>query len=631
MREFFSVEEIQRLEEGLPRPSVWSEDLLVPFQVRQLRNAKLIWLNKRWFLERGLDAADQPTLTRISGWLLSTFAFVRPGAGDKASAFTGRTKTAYADRYGSSGGTAPHGGSGRVAVDGCFQAKGVGITPLVGVNAPADHANGCATLAAGIREAVFSEVVCAEFPHGAVPVIALLDTGLYVPPTEKARSKAAQAVRRGIVVRPCVIRPAHAERASLFSRSVTGYVNPQSNDVQRTRDVVRRWSTEGTDEGQDRIPSLRTTIRRTAEQAAFGRVHRIFNGGYFSSNLGITGQLLDFGNMHALPDWANARVLGHAAGFGKELDALDVLVRSMDFYFRKYGGDSYYDNAAVLGDHARACFRKAFTQECLRLFHAENLDDSKMEDNIAHRLERYFTAQQRHRRRYNAGMVDERACSVSHDWLYDAIKDVQKPVMCEAGDASHVLDEIFHFLHEAFQSRSNFDELLWISWVTALRLLRPRTAISHDILMHRIKDLVTRLDFGRPGTYQEVDALINDAIDAGRQHWPRLPLGLGVLGHVTLEGCSALLCTKAPNAPIQIWIEAICMKNAVNVFGTWIPVEDVQAFDVKQHGVYRTFLVTSGEPDLDGVNYLRLGPHRILLPPIKNYVLKNPGQQSPWV
>jgi hemolysin-activating ACP:hemolysin acyltransferase len=203
-----------RLENGLPRLGEWSSQMFVPFEARQLRRARVLWINRRWFLERQIDVSRANVRDRLANWLLDEFAYAVTGNAGAGDAFTSRVRTLYADRYGISSGQSGHGGSGRVATIGCFQAKGIGAAPLVGAGANWVHSSGCCSVEEGIREAICGEVAATEFPHGAVPVIAILDTGLYVcPPVDAKRPENTHSVRRAIIIHLAVLRVAHAERA----------------------------------------------------------------------------------------------------------------------------------------------------------------------------------------------------------------------------------------------------------------------------------------------------------------------------------------------------------------------------------------------------------------------------------
>ena len=234
----FSADEIARLKRGLPRLAQWSNSILGPFDARRLRSGAVAWVNHRWFLERGFDLSQGGVRERVIAWLVDEFAWC---VATNGKGFASEGRTLWADRYGSSDGSCPYGGSARVATIGCFQVKGIGQTPMVGKGAVAGHTHGCLSLAECLREAIWAEFAEAEFPRGAVPVIAVLDTGLeFSSPDSEDRYD--QNVRRGILIRPAVVRPAHAERAPLFGHPVGDFINRQSEDVQRTRDVIARWA-----------------------------------------------------------------------------------------------------------------------------------------------------------------------------------------------------------------------------------------------------------------------------------------------------------------------------------------------------------------------------------------------------
>lgn len=203
---FFSAAEAKRLHSGLPRLDEWSNHLLVPFQAQQLQRARVLWINRRWFLERDIIVTDPDVERRVRNWLIAEFGYSVPRKEDPVGAFTKQVKTFYADRYGSTTGKSVHGGSGRAATLGFFQAKGIGLTPLAGVGANWVHSHGCASMEESVREAIYSEIACAEFPHGAVPVIALLDTGLQTHPRHPLTTN-AQPLQRALIIRARGITP----------------------------------------------------------------------------------------------------------------------------------------------------------------------------------------------------------------------------------------------------------------------------------------------------------------------------------------------------------------------------------------------------------------------------------------
>jgi hypothetical protein len=81
---FFSPEETTRLEKGLPRLGEWNSQMFVPFEARQLRRARVLWINRRRFLERSIDVFRADVRDRVTNWLLneSAYAMSEEGAGD---------------------------------------------------------------------------------------------------------------------------------------------------------------------------------------------------------------------------------------------------------------------------------------------------------------------------------------------------------------------------------------------------------------------------------------------------------------------------------------------------------------------------------------------------------------------
>jgi hypothetical protein len=294
-------------------------------------------VNRRWFQERLFDLQDRYVLSRVCAWLLDDFAYIAVPDENFTSVLRHDTTTLWADRYGSSQGLSVHGGSGRVSVTGAFQCKGVGPTPLASPYAPSGHSHGCLSFAEAIREAIFAESASAEFPHGALPVIAIIDTGLNFS-SPNPDDEYDQNAPRALLVRPWAIRIAHCERAPLFKTSITGFKNVQAVDVLRTKEIIGTWigSTEPCHHQAAVHQKVLALFEEIVEQIAFGQVHRLFSGGYFSSNLTIHGELLDFGNMHTLPNWNCAQVHSVVEGFGREMRLLRSVVMSLTFHVFKY-------------------------------------------------------------------------------------------------------------------------------------------------------------------------------------------------------------------------------------------------------------------------------------------------------
>jgi len=233
----------------------------------------------------------------------------------------------YADRYGG-GGLAGNGGSGRTVLVNGYLVKGVGRTPLIGLTADKKHCTGAAYLQESVRETIFAEIVAAEFPHSAVCTIAIIDTGISVVWNTPDGPKEE---RRVLLVRRAVIRAAH------FERSV-GFVSKDAHDgVNDWSRVSRMIGTVAATIGHvATLTMIDAFWTKWATQLGYSVAHRLTQGGNFSSNIAIDGQLLDFGTASALPSWASIVVLDGAVLFGNDLTALTQALNSMSYYLGRH-------------------------------------------------------------------------------------------------------------------------------------------------------------------------------------------------------------------------------------------------------------------------------------------------------
>lgn len=240
LQEYLTPEEIVRLEEGLPRLEEWSSQILVPFRGYRLRNVRVVWLNRRWFGERHFDLRDHSVHKRVSEWAVGTFAYISPKGEDFKNVDYSDSRELYADRYGSSSGHSVHGGMRPRNYYWEVSSQRHRANTVSRPGAPAGHSHGCMSLAEAVLEALFAEIAAAEFPCAAVPIIAIMDTGLTFSSPDP-EDKYDQNVPRAIAVRPAAVRIAHAERAPLFKSSVTGFANVQATDALRTKEIIDTW------------------------------------------------------------------------------------------------------------------------------------------------------------------------------------------------------------------------------------------------------------------------------------------------------------------------------------------------------------------------------------------------------
>ncbi|MFC5437309.1 hypothetical protein ACFPME_12125 [Rhodanobacter umsongensis] len=570
INDVFRPDEVAMLHEGIVDLAEVSNSLLVPFTAYQLAACRVAWLNVRWFLQRGLDVTSAVERRRAEGWLLAEFGF----AIDNGPSTCGErlAKVFHADRYGSSEGTTPHGGSGRSGIAGRFSAKGIGPTPLVGAGATPGHAHGCATLEECLREAVYSEVVGAEFPFGAVPVIAVLDTGLMFSDPD-AQDSRRRLTRRGLLIRPTVLRPSHAERAPLFRARVSAGDQGQAlqqDDVLRTRTVVRTWLNGNLP--KDIVAAPEVWVVRMAQQIAYAQVHRLTNGGVFSSNMSLAGELMDFGNAHALPDWSHANLLDHAAGFGGEMWALRAVVRSIAFYLWKYGshGDEREKIERSLHAKAEAAYQQAFDRECLGLF--GQADDVGASPSLVPALRRYFEDQQRRRVRYQYGRA-ERQSGAPTSWLGDEAMAYLDPT-AQARSDGRVSEPIHRCLQASLSTRPAGADRLKGAYVTAVRRLSRRSSLDRGELIGRLTRLVDEAINSSQPIASPIEAVLDDLIGRSRTHWRHLPEGQVVLRKKALGRSCLLFCQDPASGAQALWLSGVALAERLHWFNTWIPADE---------------------------------------------------------
>lgn len=583
---YLSPAAISRLEQDLPDLREWSAQLLVPFRAQRLRGASVAWLNRRWFQERLFDLDDAPTRERIHDWVLREFAFVSASRTEgHVSLATSESKTIFADRYGSSDGLAPHGGSGRVAIVGRFQCKGIGQTPLVSPEAPGGHSHGCISLAEAIREAIFSEIATVEFPHGAVPVIAIIDTGLTFSSPDPD-DQYDQQVPRAIMVRPAAIRIAHAERAPMFKTSISGFKNIQANDVLRTQDVINSWMTTAasrSDTPSGDFETIQLLLSHVAEQIAFGQVNRLFSGGYFSSNLTIQGELIDFGNTHALQNWSYAQVHSVVEGFGKEMILLKSLVNSIAFYVTKYRRNGNNIQWTIqLYDHAQQIYKAAWKRYSLNLFQANQFHESA-QNALRNALLSYYESQQRQYVTYRFGKIVTTSVREPRTWLYDGITGkANNSFGSHEIKTLQIANNILRTMTTMRQRKT--------AWYTASRLLKPRFSLDRFKLLKELRQITYERKTSSFGV--AIDDYICKAINAGRRYWRGLPNGYGVLAQATRHGSSALLLMAGGGMDRKAWIEGMVgTDGALVFFQERLSSTEGDLINARRHGRYWSALV----------------------------------------
>lgn len=530
-----------------------ARSLFAPFEVRRVAGASVAWLNDRYFYEAGVDVSTSSARQGVERWLVEQFAFCIPDPARGMDCGGGEARTFLADRYGSSG-ASPHGGSGRVGLWCNFQVKGVGPTPLVASGQSWSYSHGCVWMEEAIREAIYSEVVAAEFPHGAVPVIAIIDLGChYIFPDGHAGE------RRALIVRPFVMRPAHMERATLFSRrNGCASLESQQSDVSRVGNAIAAW-VAACECRPCRPPACcaERLVNRLADQVSFGRVHRLFHGGYFSSNVAVDGRLIDFGSFRAVPDWGRSFSTPFVPPFGYEAPLLRSMVESLTFCLRKYSGS---DAVVPSKEHLLALLDAGLEvgwEAALRIATC-NPDLPSSSIQLQEALSERYSAQQR---ASVHSLVESR-------WFGDQIMDLDSGCSDKSGVAIAELEEL---LGSETAKCLVGDALVR---KRSIALLLKREGLFRERLQADIYRMLGEIS-GKV-LVESVGSFIDDRLTRQRRFWPLMPARLSVIAQSVSRGCAAVICWDARLENCVLWLEGTHKDEKVILFGESFSVLDFE-------------------------------------------------------
>ena len=537
----------------IPRLGGLGPHIGVPVRVRGLPAARVLWLNRRWFLQASVNILDAEVRAAQERWLLETYAVQSDYDSDSRD---GEPASDYfADRYGGSGG-APHGGSGRCLVHGDFNAKGVGRTPLVAEHVDWEHAHGFLSLVDAVREAVCAEIAASETPYGGVPIIAIIDTGAHY-----ARDDDEAPQRGAIVVRPNFIRPAHFER-SVFFGTAGSQTSDQFIDALRVRDAIRAVA-ERPGELQIQFDGPADMFRRLAEQLGATRALRLWQGRFLSSNLSIDGAMVDFGAFCATPTWRRA-VRSTYVGFGDEARYIGWAVTSLGHFFQKYGPRRHHlpprtPFLAELDDLCQASFVRINLSGLIAPQAGGTAADR---DRVRDLLLEYFDMQQSTRVDYDTtagspwiGALAERTTwdghgdGGAHDRLAGALL---RAVATCAGDTDHARRRI-------------------------RRWFQPRPEIEHYRLSCDVSALIEALT-GTGADIDRVRRFISSRISANRRYFPELPQHFDILSYQSQEHAQSWSCADpADDRPVTL-IEAVSVDGGLAVFDQLTPLAQAERF-----------------------------------------------------
>jgi hypothetical protein len=437
----------------------------------RLARPRILWLNERWWLAAGYDIIDARIRTDLEHWLMHAFAAsvpivpVRAGSGD-------------ADSY---------------------------------------HAQGGLSLEEAVRETVCSEVAGAEFPHGAVPVVALIDAG-----PGQQDDDGTTGGRRVVLVRPGFVRLADMLRsARAGSSGAKG--SDRAPDLLRTRDV----------------------IERLGRQIGFSRAARLWPGPFSAANYTVDGALVDFRSFRSLPDWRRAFGETESQPFGDESRAVSDAIGSVADSPRRHAVST--PDAAALAHHFRAAAAATFRsviENALRCC-APGADADLYRAAVAWCVEEF------EREQHATYVVADEPSPPS---LYDRFI---------AGNSNNPLARLLAHAVGA-DGRSAAESVL-------KRLLDLRTGLVRERLVASASALSESRHYHEPEYPEMVATMIETRAAAARRHWPLLPERHLPLRHLSRGYCAVLECLDSRTMRPSFWASGTNIGDDIAFFGHRLP------------------------------------------------------------
>ncbi|WP_340642542.1 protein adenylyltransferase SelO family protein [Photobacterium damselae] len=273
-----------------------------PFETYRLKNTEILWVNKDLLSKYDIKG----TIDEIEQLLLDEYSYVSLDYACSNRLDVREQKIFWADRYGSRHEVC-NGGSARCGFDGCFQIKGIGLTPLLAQNMSRSHSNGKLFLDEAISEAIWGEICHKHLPFGAIRTLAIIKTNIkevFLYSDNKPMKPCA------LVIREFATRPAHFERSTFFWPSQEN-MHLRNNDADRVKEAISilpnilKLTESEKPCGKILFQCLKKMILSIAKQIAYSRVKGIPHGSLTSSNISVDGRFLDFGTITAVPDFGN--------------------------------------------------------------------------------------------------------------------------------------------------------------------------------------------------------------------------------------------------------------------------------------------------------------------------------------
>ena len=343
------------------------ESAFVIFPVFQCERAKVIWLNEP-LLEYYKSNTPIEIDDDVNNWVIDRFAY-RAASRSKS----GMSKYMYAERYGGEG-IGFNGGGARVALNGYFQAKGCGRTPLSSELTDAEHQSGVCCFNEVVKEALWGEVGNAIFPNGAVRTLAIIS---YMNTENGSLSF--------ISVRENALRPAHFIRAVYCKLSSVTEHNMQ--DIIRTIDNV----SEMTSEINIKI-LFKKYFKQWAQQIAFMQANRIMHGAITCSNLALDGRMIDFGTMTTLGKHCAVITAYKQYEFWREPEIVKSIIFKLLNSINRYNSTKFHLDVNYYAGYYLKVFYLYHEYFILRLFNVHFISGDKRRElynNIVYFLRKF--------------------------------------------------------------------------------------------------------------------------------------------------------------------------------------------------------------------------------------------------
>jgi hypothetical protein len=350
--------------------------------------------------------------------------------------------------------------------------------------------------------------------------------------------------------------------------------------------------------------SPRRLVKRVAEQAAFGSVHRLFNGGYFSSNLGVLGELLDFGNMHVFPNWACAKTLPHVPGFGQETSSLLRIASSIAFFLNKFRWPSVVIDEQELQAALQGCYADAWERYWLDFWGVPKGEGAvRIERALLAETRSFFSQQQRTKLSYRFGLPDRHTSLLGAGELYAELKEM---LVENRASGSRLTSDLYRMISSG--RRRLF---------TPLRYLKARSSIDRAELI-KATCRMTKGTFDEQHR-QELQSFVDTSVADARRCWRRLPTGLAVHRYSCFSGSSVLYCERERDGAPVIWLEGPSHRGLQFLWGQPVPTSFLGEARVVRDGRKWSAVLplTCGKVIEDGVAFtLRRSGEEINGPPL---------------